>query len=57
MCRTMQRAVIRQAKREGLPVWAWLLASISVCFSKERGRHPLGGGRGRSRKALVGQPR
>jgi hypothetical protein len=26
MCKTMQRAIVRQAKREGLPVWAWLLA-------------------------------
>jgi hypothetical protein len=25
MCRTMQRAIVRQAGREGLPVWAWLL--------------------------------
>jgi hypothetical protein len=32
MCRTMQRAVIRQAKREGLPVWAWLMAAgLGAC--------------------------
>jgi hypothetical protein len=27
MSRTFQRAIIRQAAREGLPVWAWLLAT------------------------------
>jgi len=27
MSRTVQRAIIRQAAREGLPVWAWLLAT------------------------------
>jgi hypothetical protein len=25
MCKTVQRAIIKQAKREGLPVWAWLI--------------------------------
>ena len=25
MCRTVQRAIIKQAAREGLPVWAWLI--------------------------------
>ena len=25
MCRTFQRAIIKQAAREGLPVWAWLI--------------------------------
>ena len=25
MCRTFQRAIVRQAAREGLPVWAWLI--------------------------------
>jgi hypothetical protein len=25
MCRTVQRAIVRQAAREGLPVWAWLI--------------------------------
>lgn len=25
MCKTMRRAIVRQAAREGLPVWAWLI--------------------------------
>lgn len=25
MCKTVQRAIVRQAAREGLPVWAWLI--------------------------------
>ena len=25
MCKTVQRAIIKQAAREGLPVWAWLI--------------------------------
>jgi len=25
MCKTFQRAIVRQAAREGLPVWAWLI--------------------------------
>lgn len=25
MCKTFQRAIIKQAAREGLPVWAWLI--------------------------------
>ena len=25
MCKTFQRAIIKQAKRENLPVWAWLI--------------------------------
>jgi hypothetical protein len=25
MCKTFQRAIVRQAAGEGLPVWAWLI--------------------------------
>lgn len=25
MSKTFQRAIIKQARREGLPVWAWLI--------------------------------
>lgn len=26
MCKTTQRAIVRQAHREGVPVWAWMMA-------------------------------
>jgi hypothetical protein len=48
MCRTMQRAVIHQARREGLPVWAWLLVRGSPYQIRP---HPTKADHNQSRRA------
>lgn len=32
LCKTTQRAIVRQAHREGVPVWAWMIAAgLGAC--------------------------